>query len=137
MRLMFVAFLLLACLARTGRAEPPPPDVIGSRLFPPELIMGHQKEIGLDDKQRQAIVAEVQKLQGQVVELQWKMQAAVEDLVKLLDEARVDETKTLAQADHVMNLERDIKRAHLGMLIRIRNVLTPDQRTKLAALRGK
>jgi Spy/CpxP family protein refolding chaperone len=135
MRLSLVAFLLVSCLALVARADPP--DPVGSRLFPPELIMGHQKDIGLDDKQRQAIVAEVQRLQAQVVDLQWKMQSAAEELVKLLDEARVDEAKTLAQADQVMGLERDIKRAHLAALIRIRNVLTADQRAKLQALRGK
>lgn len=129
-----VAFILCA-VAAPARADAP--DAVGARLYPPELIMGHQKDIGLDDKQRQAIVAEVQRLQAQVVELQWKMTAAAEELIKLLDEPRVDEAKALAQADQVMTLERDIKRAHLGMLIRIRNVLTPDQRTKLAALRGK
>jgi Spy/CpxP family protein refolding chaperone len=132
---MFVVCALISCFALPARADGP--DPIAARLFPPELIMGHQKEIGLEDKQRQAIVAEVQKLQGQVVDLQWKMQSAAEELLKLLDEARVDEAKTLAQADQVMGLERDIKRAHLGMLIRIRNVLTAEQRTKLAALRGK
>ena len=136
MRLFFpTCALLTLCFAVPARADAP--DAIGARLYPPELIMGHQKEIGLDDKQRQAIVTEVQKLQAQVVELQWKMQAAAEELVKLLDETRVDEAKAIAQADQVMNLERDIKRAHLGMLIRIRNVLTADQRAKLAALRGK
>ena len=36
-----------------------------------------------------------------------------------------------------MGFERDVKRAHLGALIRIRNVLTDAQRAKLAALRAK
>jgi Spy/CpxP family protein refolding chaperone len=132
---MFAVLALISCIAVPARAEGP--DPIAGRLYPPELIMGHQKEIGLEDKQRQAIVAEVQKLQAQVVDLQWKMQSAAEELLKLLDEARVDEAKTLTQADQVMGLEREIKRAHLGMLIRIRNALTAEQRTKLAALRGK
>ena len=65
------------------------------------------------------------------------MQAAVEELVKQLDAPRVDEGRALAQADKVMGFERDVKRAHLGTLIRIKNVLTDAQRAKLATLRGK
>jgi Spy/CpxP family protein refolding chaperone len=121
-----------------ARADPPPaPDAIATRLFPPELIMGHQQELGIDDKQRDAIVKEVQSLQNRVVEIQWQMTAAVEELGKLLDAPRIDEAKALAQADKVMSFERDVKKAHLGMLIRIRNVLTDAQRAKLAALRAK
>ena len=126
-------FLLALLLPPPG----PPEDPIGAKLYPPELIMAHQQELGIDDKQREAIVKEVQALQNRVVEIQWQMQAAVEELVKQLDAPRVDETKALAQADKVMGFERDVKRAHLGMLIRIRNLLTDAQRAKLAALRAR
>ena len=133
-----LAPLLVLFLCATAAAEQPAPeDAIAQRLIPPELIMGHQKEIGLDDKQRGAIVKEIQSAQGQILEVQWQMQGAVEELVKLLDAARIDEARALAQADKVMDLERTLKKAHLGMLIRIRNVLTDAQRAKLAGLRGK
>jgi Spy/CpxP family protein refolding chaperone len=98
--------------------------------------MSNQRELGIDDKQRAAIVKEVQALQGKVVEIQWQMQAAVEELKKLLDEPRVDEARAVAQADKVMGFEREVKRAHLGALIRIRNLLTDAQRAKLVALRA-
>lgn len=134
-RLSILAALVLA--GAVARADAPAPDVIATRLYPPELIMGHQQELGIDEKQRDAIVKEVQALQNRVVEIQWQMQAAVEELGKLLDAARVDEVKTLAQADRVMGFEREVKRAHLTALIRIRNVLSDAQRAKLAALRAK
>src|SRR5262245_50968900 len=128
--MMFLVFALLAA--------PPPPmgeDPIGSRLYPPELIMQHQQELGIDDKQHAVIVKEVEKVQSQTLQMQWQLQSLVEALSKLLEAAQVDEAKALAQAEKVMNLERDIKKAHLGMLIRIKNVLTEAQRAKLAALR--
>ncbi len=132
--------LLIACalpgLARADGPPPPGPDPIGSRLFPPELIMGHQQELGIDDKQRDAIIAEVQALQKSVVPIQWQMQASAQELGKVLDAPRIDEARALAQADKVMGLERDVKRTHLGALIRIRNLLTDAQRAKLAALRA-
>jgi len=112
-------------------------DVIGNKLFPPELIMGHQQELGVDEAQRNAILKEIEKTQSQVLPLQWQMQAAMEQLAKALDAPKIDEGKTLSQADKVMDLERQVKRTHLGMLIRIRNLLTDAQKAKLADLRAR
>ena len=113
----------------------PAPDPIGSKLFPPELIMTHQAEIGLEDKQREAILKELEKAQSQFPRLQWQLQAASQQLSQLLDAPQVDEAKALAQAGEVMKLETEIKRAHLALLIRIRNTLSDTQRSKLQALR--
>ncbi len=112
-------------------------DPIGSKLFPPELIMGHQEELGVEEAQRTAILKEIEKTQSQVLQLQWQMQAAMEQLAKSLEVPKIDESKALAQADRLMTMERDVKRTHLGMLIRIRNLLTDSQRAKLTELRAK
>lgn len=136
-----LATLLLAvglpALAQAPAPSAPPQaqDPLGSKLFPPELIMTHQAEIGLEDRQREAIVKELEKAQAQFPRLQWQLQAATEQLVKLLDAPQIDEAKALAQAGEVMKLETEIKRAHLGLLIRIRNTLSEAQRAKLQALR--
>ena len=113
----------------------PASDPIGSKLFPPELIMNHQAEIGLEDKQREAILKELEKAQSQFPRLQWQLQAASQQLSQLLDAPQVDEAKALSQAGEVMKLETEIKRAHLALLIRIRNTLSDTQRSKLQALR--
>ncbi|HET6982166.1 MAG TPA: periplasmic heavy metal sensor [Myxococcaceae bacterium] len=113
----------------------PAADPIGSKLFPPELIMTHQAEIGLEDRQREAILKELEKAQSQFPRLQWQLQAASQQLSQLLDAPQVDEAKALAQAGEVMKLETEIKRAHLALLIRIRNTLSDTQRSKLLALR--
>ncbi len=120
-----------------GPPTPPPQaaDPIGSKLFPPELIMTHQAEIGLEDKQRESILKELEKAQAQFPRLQWQLQATSQQLSKMLDESPINEAKALAQAAEVMKLETEIKRAHLGLLIRIRNVLSDAQRSKLQALR--
>jgi Spy/CpxP family protein refolding chaperone len=134
-------WILLACLALAppGRAaeSPPPPggDPIAGKLFPPELIMANQAELGLDDRQRDAILKELERAQSQFPRLQWQLQAAAQQLAKLLDAPQVDEAKALAQASEVMKLETEIKKAHLTLLIRIRNVLTEAQRAKLQTLR--
>jgi Spy/CpxP family protein refolding chaperone len=130
---VLIPVLLLTAVAHAevGKND----DPIAARLFPPELIMKHQRELGIDDKQRDAIVAEVQKTQSQLVPLQWQMQGASEQMAKLLDEPKLDEAKVLAQADKIMTIEREFKRAHLGLLIRLRNILTNTQRSRLAELR--
>lgn len=135
MRLLWIPILLVAAVAHADGPAKPGDDPIGARLFPPELIMKHQRELGIDDKQRDTIVAEVQKTQAQIVPLQWQMQGASEAMAKLLDAPKLDEAKVLAAADKVMAIERDFKRAHLTLLIRIRNLLTESQRSKLMELR--
>jgi len=140
-----IVLLLVSGVGRAEQAQPPKPagpqppasDPIGSKLFPPELIMSHQEELGIEDAQRTAILKEIEKAQSQVLQLQWQMHATTEQLAKALDAPKIDESKALAQADKLMTMERDLKRTHLGMLIRIRNMLTDSQRAKLAELRAK
>jgi Spy/CpxP family protein refolding chaperone len=136
-RLLPWLLLVVAALGGVARADAPqsPPDPIGARLFPPELIMVHQQELGIDDKQRAAILHEVEKTQSTLLPLQWQMQGATGELAKLLDEPKLDEGKVLAQAEKLMDIERQVKRNHLGLLVRLRNLLTEAQRAKLKSLR--
>ncbi|TMQ12996.1 MAG: periplasmic heavy metal sensor [Deltaproteobacteria bacterium] len=143
------ALILFSLLALAGAAvadtpkpppAPPPPqeDPLGERLFPPELIMSHQRDIGLDDKTRSAMVDDIQQFQTAAVKLQWDMKAEGDALARMLDDARPDEAKVLAQADKVMGLEREMKRAHLGLLVRLKGKLTPAQQATLQkARRGR
>jgi Spy/CpxP family protein refolding chaperone len=136
--------ILLVALALTvsapSRADdagrPAPSDPIGGKLFPPELIMSHQGELRIDDKQRDALVKELERAQAQFPKLQWQLQAASEQLSRLLDAPQVDEAKALAQAGEVMKLETEIKKTHLGLLIRLRNLLTDAQRAQLQKIRS-
>jgi len=49
---------------------------------------------------------------------------------------RVDLDRALDQLDNVLDTEKEIKQAHLEMLVRIKNLLTPDQQATLERLRG-
>ena len=119
------------CLDRAPTLD----DPFASHFFPPELIMAHQREIGLQDAQRTAIVNELQQSQASFVPLQWKMSAESEQLDALLRPPTVNEALVLAQIDRVLAIEREIKRAQVGLLIRIRNTLSAQQQAKLAELR--
>ena len=135
--------VILCALATVARAQPKPPppppspeDPIGDKLFPPDLIMGHQQELGLDDATRKTMVAQIQQFQAAAVKIQWDLKAAGDALAHLLAAPAVDEAKALAEADKVMALEHDLKKAHLTLLIRLKNALTPTQQARLRGLRG-
>jgi Spy/CpxP family protein refolding chaperone len=126
-------FLVVA--AEAG-AEPPA-DPLAPHVFAPDLVMRHAAEIGLDEKQRAAVKDAVIKMQTRFLDLQWDVQAESEKMVRLLQASPVDETAVLAQADKVMALERDVKKTHLSLLVRVKNLLTDAQREKLKELRRR
>ena len=136
--LSVVALILLAAAVAVAESPPAPPqDPLAPYVFPPDLVMRYASEIGLDERQRAAVKDAVVKLQGHVLEVQWDVQAESEKMSRLLQASPVDETALLAQADKVMGLEREVKRAHLSLLVRIKNLLTDAQRAKLAELRRR
>jgi Spy/CpxP family protein refolding chaperone len=111
------------------------PDDFGRNFFPPELVMQHQSEIGLQDAQRAALTSAVQQAQGKFMDVQWKLSAEGEKMGKLLQPAQVDETQVLEEVDRILALEREMKRAQIGLMVRIKNTLTPAQQTKLMEIR--
>ena len=106
-------------------------DPFARYLYPPELIMSHSQDLGLQEKQRETIKNEVQKAQSKFFDLQWQAKEETDKMVKLLQQSPADEARILEQADRIMSLEREIKRTHLTLLVHLRNMLTPEQQTKL------
>jgi len=104
-------------------------------LFEPELVMQHRRAIGLTDEQRDAISRMIQELQGQVVRLQWELLDEMESLKEILVRPRIDQDRALDQLERVLETEKRIKRAHLELLIRIKNVLSAEQQRQLSRLR--
>ncbi len=129
--------LLAAACSGVALAEPPPPDPVAQFLFPPELVMQHQRELGLTASQRSTITDAIGKTQSKVLELQWDMHDETQKLAELLGAPSVDEAAVLAQVDRVLNVERQVKREHLSMLMKIKNSLTREQQEKLKALRER
>ena len=108
---------------------------IESRVFPPELIMDHQGELGIEPAQRDALVTEVAQSQAEMVQLSFDLQAEKEKLVKVLDADHVDEAKSREVATRLMDRENKVKASNLAMLVRVKNLLTPAQQKKLRELR--
>ena len=140
---MYLVALLALALVTPLRAQQPTPapppgdDPLARLLFPPELVLQHQGDIGLKPEQRTTITRAIGELQGKVLDIQWRMQEAATQLAALLGKSSVDQTAALAQVDQVLNLERDVKRAQLTLLILIKNTLTADQQAKLDQYRKR
>jgi hypothetical protein len=134
-RYLFLFSLFICGVLSFGQQHPKGDDPIAQNLFPPELVMRYHSEIALDNSQSQAIKDLVQKAQTRFLDMQWNMQSESEKLVQLLKAHRVDETAVLAQVDHVLDLEREIKKAQISLLVRIKNTLTDAQQNKLMELR--
>ncbi len=121
-----------------GQRPPGPgPDDFGRNFFPPEMVMQHQTEIGLQDAQRATLTSALQQAQSKFTDLQWKLSAEAEKMGRLLQGTRVDETQALEQVDRILALEREIKKAQISLMVRIKNALTAEQQAKLAEIRNR
>jgi len=130
MRPMTFALLLFNTLA----AQQVPEDPLRDVLFPPEAVMQHQQALGLSDEQKNNLKLEIRQAQLKFTELQWNLQDEMERLSSLLKQSKVDEKQAASQLDKVLAAEREIKRAQLMLLVRIKNDLTPAQQTQLREL---
>ena len=131
---LFFAFFF--ALSAYAQQPSPDDDPIGRQLFPPDLIMAQSQKLHLDEKQRTTIKNEVQRAQSKFFDLQWEAKEAGDAMAQMLQQTPIDEARVLEQADKVMGLEREIKKIHLSMLIRIKNSLTQQQIAQLTQMRS-
>ena len=133
-RLLGIGFGLLLSIRAFAEGAPPADDPFAAYLFPPDRVMSHSLELGLDDAQKGAIKNEVQKVQNKFTDLQFELQGESERMVRLLQERPVDEAKVLAEVDRILAFEKDIKKMQISLLVRIKNILTPAQQAKLSEI---
>ena len=119
-----------------GMMGGPPPGgpAFLRQLFPPNLVMEHQQEIGLRSAQVDTIKKAMNEAQQRLLDLQWRLEAESEGLTTLLAAPRVDEKATLQKLDVVTGIEQQVKKTNFTLLIEIKNALDPDQQAKLRAL---
>ena len=126
---MLVGLVLL--VSPVGAQQGPPggatQDPLSRFLFPPDLIMRHAQDLGLDSGQRAIITEAITELQAELTTLNWRLQEATQTLEEVLEPARVDEAAALETMERLMEIEREVKLAHLGALVRIKNALTLQQ----------
>ncbi len=112
-------------------------DGVSKHLFTPELLKMAHEAISLTQDQVSLVKQEMEKAQEEFRRLKEQLQPEVVALASLVSQDRPDEKTVLAQSDRVLSLERQIKQRQLGMLVRIKNALTPEQQAQLREIRAK
>jgi Spy/CpxP family protein refolding chaperone len=141
MLVVILVGIILTVAFASAQQPPRPPqpmpdqDPLAQFIFPPELVMGHQREIGLTDEQRTYLRGEIQKVTLRFTELQWQLQDGMEGLASVMKESSVNEQQALSRLDKILDTEREIKHLHIGLAIRIKNKLTPEQQSKLQGIK--
>ncbi len=110
-------------------------DVFKQELFSTDLIMKYRADIEHSDAQAIQIKKTYAAKIGEFNSLKWDLDAAQNELTKLLAGAKVDRTEALAKLDALNILEEKLKRIRLGMLVDIKNVLSAEQQQQLKGLR--
>ncbi|MEZ4457575.1 MAG: hypothetical protein R2882_13665 [Gemmatimonadales bacterium] len=136
---MKARWLVLAAVAMLAAwpaaAQEKKDDRFEKAVFDPQLVLQRARDIGLSSQQRTRILDVVKKIQAELVPLQLDMAEPAIDLVDLLEQGVVDEAAALAKVDLVLRTENEVKKRQLVMLIRIKNILTPEQQARLRAIR--
>lgn len=114
---------------------PLPPVGLGKVMYPVNFVMKNARALNLTAEQRAFMQEEIQATTKRFNELQWELNDAMEVLIEAVKADATAEQEALTLLDKALNLEREIKRIHMTMGIRIKNKLSPEQRRKLEALR--
>ena len=109
-------------------------DPFAGAFFPPELVLLAQDRIALTPAQLEAVRARVAKTQPRSDELRGKLEHETAALSALAKQERVDEAALVVQLDRVLDAERELKHLHIGLLVAIKNLLTPEQQARLREL---
>jgi len=127
---------MLGYASATLAQNPKPDDAFAQALFDPQLVLRHAQTIGLTTAQRRTILDELKTTQVALGPLQANMTEPTLDLVEPLGQPRVDEARVVAKMDQVLKIENEVKKQQATLLVRIKNVLTAEQQTRLRELRN-
>ena len=129
MRAALLFALTMPALAQAVALDSPRPhrEVIAMGLYPPDLIMRHQETLGISAEQRGAMLELVRVFQDAVAELQWNLQREQQLLRADMAQNRIDMEAVMPRVERVLALESDFKRAHLRLLIGMKNELSTEQ----------
>jgi len=141
---LFALLLAVGCSKAGPRAPTPQPgasaptlrDVptyapLEDHLFKPGDILDRQAALSLTPAQRDDIVADVRRTQAELVEVDARLRAQHERLGQLLEATHVDAGEATRVAAELVRAEGQVKTLHLGLLVRIKNRLTPEQQAQL------
>ena len=128
-----LAVTLLASMPAVAAGEKG--DVFKGKLFPPNVILENQAQLGLSKEQFTAIKKAVVEVQANVAEHEWDVREAYMSIMTELDKSPIDEDKALEYVNAALLAENQVKKEQMAMLIRLRNLLTDEQVAYLESTR--
>ncbi len=140
MRAIALALVVLAGCARSAPTAGPGPtevpalpasDRIEDRLVAPDRVLARAEVIGLSDEEAARIADDLTRTKARWDELATRLESERAALIAVLDQPRIDEDAARRAAQAIVVTEGQLKVAHLELLVRTRNALTPEQRAAL------
>jgi Spy/CpxP family protein refolding chaperone len=104
---------------------------LGVHFYPPEMLLRRAQKIGLTPDQVTKIRQEMLGMQAHAVDLLAKLGRAKIDATRLLAAEKIDEHAVDAQIDEAAKVEAEMHKLRVGEMLRVRAILTPEQRQKL------
>jgi Spy/CpxP family protein refolding chaperone len=104
-------------------------------FFSPEVVLKNQIALGLSEDQIVAIKNLLHEAHGRVLDYQTDLDRATERLHAAMEAPQVDEASAMAAAEDAMKLEAEVKKAHLELMLRIKNLLTEAQQAELMKMK--
>jgi Spy/CpxP family protein refolding chaperone len=127
----FLALLSVPCPLLAAADSKTATDPLAGAFFPPELVLLAHDRIALTPEQQAVFRARVEKTQPRSEELRMKLERETAALAMLAKQERVDEASLITQLDKVLDVERELKHLRVGLVVAIKNLLTPEQQAKL------
>ena len=122
-----IVTLLLGIGIAAGAQAQQKGDPFKGKLFPPNVILENQAELDLSKEQFTKIRAAVVDVQANVAEHEWDLREAYMKIMAELDKTPVDEDGVLEHIDAALRAENQVKKLQVAMLVRLKNLLTPQQ----------
>lgn len=126
-----IALLLLIGVTMPTLAQ----DSFQKELFSTDTVLKYRSDIDLSEEQVTKIKTIHSNHITQFNSLKWDLDAAQLALKKELALTVVNEKASLEQMEKILDIEHQIKKLRLGMLIKVKNTLTQKQHTTLKELR--
>ena len=132
---MLLLLVIASFAVGSANAAEPKADVFKGKLFPPNVILEHQAELGLSKQQFTEIRKTVVELQGNIAEHEWDVREAYQNIMAELDKSPIDQDTVLGHVGAALLAENEVKKLQVAMLIKLKNLLTEEQVAYLESTR--
>src|SRR6187431_510089 len=120
-KLLFI--ITLAAAAHHAPAQ----DIFQQKLYAPELVLKYREEAGLSADQVEKIKTIYNTDLPAYNNKKWDLDAAMARLEQLMSPNSVNAKAADDQLGKALALETEIKKMKLATLVKIKNILTPEQ----------